>query len=205
MSAGEQLKSWKDSTEERGGKKEETSDAAVPCNWDCSSFTKTNGRSAARSGRRPTRGLCEVLVFTAIAKSEVPAVGMYLELEDLIRQLGNGIDLVVSEFLSDLGHGSDHRRRSAKQDLDVRSGFGEVFLDHVRANKANTASPALWRGVQNIVNLELRVLLGQQIELGLQDDILPSDIGEDQANLSLVLWVFDNSADDLFPPITHNA
>lgn len=120
-----------------------------------------------------------------------------LKLEDLIGQLGHSVGLVVSKLLSDLGHGTDHGRGSAKQDLHVCSGLGNVFLDHVRVHEANTTSPALRRVVQHIVHLELRMLLGQQVKLSLQDDILLVDISEDQADLSLVLWILDNCTNDL--------
>jgi hypothetical protein len=121
-----------------------------------------------------------------------------LELEDLIGQLGDSIDLVVAEILGDLGHGRDHRRGSAKEDLDVGSGLGHVLLDHVGGDETNTAGPALGRGVEDVVDLELGVLLGEKVELGLQNDILLGNVGKDEVDDGLVCGVLDNGADDLF-------
>lgn len=89
----------------------------------------------------------------------VGATNGFLKLEDLVRELRDGVDLVVSEILGDLGHGRDHGRGTAKQDLDVGSRRRHMLLDHVSVNKSNAAGPALGSVVQNVVNLELRVLL----------------------------------------------
>lgn len=123
---------------------------------------------------------------------------LFLELEDLVGQLGDSVDLVVTEILGNLGHGRDHGRGSTEEDLDVGSGLGHVLLDHVSVDEANTAGPALGRGVKDVVDLELGVLLGEEVELGLQDDVLLGDVGKDEVNDGLVRGVLNNSADDLF-------
>lgn len=73
-----------------------------------------------------------------------------------------------------------------------------MLLDHVSVDEANTAGPALGRGVEDVVDLELGVLLGEEVELGLQDDIFLGDVGKDEVDDGLICGVLDNSADDLF-------
>lgn len=73
-----------------------------------------------------------------------------------------------------------------------------MLLDHVSVDEANTASPALGRGVKDVVDLELGVLLGEEVELGLQDDVLLGDVGKDEVDDGLIRGVLDNSTDDLF-------
>lgn len=73
-----------------------------------------------------------------------------------------------------------------------------MLLDHVGGNETNTAGPALRRGVEDIVDLELRVLLREKVELGPQDDILLGDVGKEKVDFGLILGVLDDGADDLF-------
>lgn len=71
--------------------------------------------------------------------------------------------------------------------------------DHVSSNVANTASPALRRLVQNVVNSETAVLLGKSVEVLLEQDVLRRHVGEDEVNLGLVASrpSADDSPDDL--------
>ena len=48
------------------------------------------------------------------------------------------------------------------------------------------------------MDLELGVLLGEEVELSLQDDIFLGDVGKDEVDDGLICGVLDNSADDLF-------
>jgi len=121
-----------------------------------------------------------------------------LELEHLVRQLRDSVDLVVSKLMGDLGHGRDHGGRTTEQDLDVGCGSGHVFLDHIGIHKAHSAGPALRRIVEDIMHLELGVLLGQHVQLDLQQNVILVDVCKDKVDLGLVLRVLDNRADDLF-------
>ena len=73
-----------------------------------------------------------------------------------------------------------------------------MLLDHVSRHETDTTSPTLGRGVEDVVDLELRVLLREQVELGLQQDVLSGHVGKDQVDLGLVLGVLHDGADDLF-------
>ena len=121
-----------------------------------------------------------------------------LELEDLVRELGDGVGLFVTEILGDLGHGRDHGGRAAEKDLDVSSRGGHVLLDHVSVHKADATGPSLGGIVKNVVDLELGVLLGKQVQLGLQQDVVLVNVGKDEVDLGLVLGVLHNGTDDLF-------
>jgi hypothetical protein len=125
----------------------------------------------------------------------------HLELEDLVRKLGDSVDLVITEILGDLGHGRDHRRGSAQEDLDVSSRGRDVLLDHVGVHKSNATSPSLRGIVENIVDLELRVLLGEQVQLCPQQDILLVHVGKDKVDLGLVLGVLHNGTNDLLAKV----
>lgn len=145
-----------------------------------------------------------------------------LEAEDLVIELADGAGLGVAERLGSLLHGADHGRRTAEEDLDIRSGSRETFLqvlfvnhcnrlldrtnrthlDHVRGNEADTTSPSLGRVVENVVDAETIVLGNELLELLLEQDIVGVDIGEDQVHLSGVVstvagTVADNGLDDL--------
>lgn len=77
-----------------------------------------------------------------------------------------------------------------------------TYLDHVRRHESYTTGPALGRVVQDIVDAETIVLLGQLVELLLEQDIVGVDVGEDQVDLGGVVTtvagtVANNSLDDL--------
>ena len=129
----------------------------------------------------------------------------HLEAEDLVLKLADGPGLGEAERLSSLLHGTDHRRRAADKDLDIRCRSGEKFLlcfvsslrfvkattletylDHVRSNEANTTSPASRRVVEHVVHAEARVLASKLVQVLLQKDVLCVDVCENEINLSLV-------------------
>lgn len=121
-----------------------------------------------------------------------------LELENLVGELGDGVGLIVTEILGNLGHGGDHWGRSTKENLNVSSRGRHVLLDHVSVHKADATGPSLRGIVKNVVDLELGVLLGEQVQLGLQQDVLVVNVGKDEVDLGLVLGVLHNGTDDLF-------
>lgn len=145
-----------------------------------------------------------------------------LEAEDLVLELADRAGLGVAERLGSLLHGANHGRRTAKKDLDIRSGSRETFLqvsfvshcsrlvgtrdkthlDHVRGNEADTTSPSLRRVVENVVDAETIVLGNELLQLLLKQDVVGVDIGEDQVHLGGVVaavagTVADNGLDDL--------
>lgn len=74
-----------------------------------------------------------------------------------------------------------------------------TYGDHLGGDVADTAGPVRRGLVQDIVNPETAVLLGQRIKVFLEEDILGSDVGEDQVNLGLVTGsaAADDGANDL--------
>lgn len=123
---------------------------------------------------------------------------LFLELEDLIRQLGDSVDLIISKLMGDLGHGRDHGGRATQQDLDIRRRCGHVFLDHLCIHETHSSSPALGGIVEHIVDLELGVLLGKEVQFRLEEDVVLVHVCENKVNQSLVLGVLDDRSDDLF-------
>lgn len=75
---------------------------------------------------------------------------------------------------------------------------GEVLFDLVLGNKTRTPSPARRRVVEHVVDCEPgRVSSRQLIQFSLEQDILRVDISVDEADLGLILGVFESSTDDL--------
>ena len=140
--------------------------------------------------------LCSGLLW---GKDELAnGVLLFLELEDLVGQLGDSVDLVISKLLSDLGHGRDHGGRATQQHLDIRCRCRHVFLDHICIHEPHSSSPALGGIVEHIVDLELGVLLGEEVQLGLEEDIVLVHVCENKVDQRLVLWVLHDRSDDLF-------
>lgn len=78
----------------------------------------------------------------------------------------------------------------------------DANLDHLGSNKSNATSPALGRVVQNVVDVEVRILSSQHIQLLLKEDVIWVDIGEDQVQFGGVVAaiaraVANNGLDDL--------
>lgn len=79
-------------------------------------------------------------------------------------------------------------------------------LDHLSGNESDTALPALRRVVQHVVNAEAIVLLGQLVQLVLQQDVLRVDVGEDQVHLGgVVAAVTGTVADDGLDDLQHGS
>lgn len=51
-----------------------------------------------------------------------------LEGEDLVLELADGASLLEAETLGGLLQSTNHRRRAAEENLDIRGGLGEPFL-----------------------------------------------------------------------------
>lgn len=152
-------------------------------------------------------------------------LGIRLEAEDLVLELADGAGLGVAEGLGSLLHGADHGRRTAEEDLDVAGGGREAlliaklaiwakfdryasvtYLDHVRGDEADTTSPALRGVVQDIVNIEALVLLGQLLQLLLEQNIVGVDVGEDQIDLGgVVTTVAGTVANDSLDNLEHGS
>lgn len=75
----------------------------------------------------------------------------------------------------------------------------EPYRDHVSRNVTNAASPSSRGLVENVVHAESLVLLGERIEVLLEQNILGRDVGKDEIDLSLVAGgaAADDGADDL--------
>lgn len=74
-----------------------------------------------------------------------------------------------------------------------------TYSDHVGGDVANTTGPALRGLVQDVVHAEAAVLLGESIEVLLEENVLGRDVGEDEVDLGLVACgtATDDGADDL--------
>lgn len=81
----------------------------------------------------------------------------------------------------------------------TRESGGFTHGDHVGGDVADTAGPALGGLVENVVHADAGVLLGQGIEILLEEDVLGGDVGEDEVDLGAVtlLTAADDGADDL--------
>lgn len=128
-----------------------------------------------------------------------------LESKDLVLKLADGASLLEPKGLGSLLEAADHGGRTADEDLDVVRRLREPFLagvlvnqgksqrfseysyrNHVSSNIADTARPALRGLIQDIVDAESRVILGERIQILLEKDILLGDVGEDEVHLRLV-------------------
>ena len=76
---------------------------------------------------------------------------------------------------------------------------GGTNCDHVASDITDTTSPALRRLVQDVVDSDTGILLGQRVKVLLQQDILRADVGKDEIDLGLVAQrtTADNGTDDL--------
>jgi len=88
---------------------------------------------------------------------------------------------------------------TAHQELHIRVGCGNLARNHVFGHKSDTSIPALrGRVVQNVVNLKpLGVPNNQFIQLRFEQDIFKPDIGVDERDFGLILWVLYNGTNDL--------
>ncbi|KAH4068676.1 hypothetical protein HBI81_028140 [Parastagonospora nodorum] len=122
-----------------------------------------------------------------------------LEAEDLVLELADWLSLCVAQALSRLLHRSNHRRRTANQNLDVAGRRRQLLLDHIRSDESNAAGPALWRVVEHVVYPELGVLCCKRIEILLEQNVLGVYVCEDEIDLGSVALAAapDNSLDDL--------
>lgn len=75
----------------------------------------------------------------------------------------------------------------------------ETYVDHLRSDIADTASPALRGLIQNVVDADTLVLLGEGVEVLLEENVLRGDVGKDEVDLGGVAGsaAADNGADDL--------
>lgn len=168
-------------------------------------------------------GICpaETVYVVRTFRSKKSSLIAALKAEDLVLELADGTSLGVSERLGGLLHGANHGRRTAEQNLDVARGSREAlleksvsgqcrktdaedltYLDHVRGDETDTTSPALRRVVEDVVDAETVVLLGQLLKLILHEDIVGVHVGEDQVDLGGVVstvtgTVANDSLDDL--------
>lgn len=95
-------------------------------------------------------------------------------------------------------HGSHHWWWSTHEDLDIVASGRHVLLNLLLRNETRAASPAGRWVVQDVVHCEtVRVVLGQQVELLLQQNIFGVHVRVDQAELRAVLGVLQSSANDL--------
>lgn len=79
-----------------------------------------------------------------------------------------------------------------------------TYLDHVGSHEANTAGPALGRVVQHVVHAETLILLGQLLELLLEQDVIRVDVGKDQVDLGgIVTTVAGTVANDRLDDLQH--
>jgi hypothetical protein len=60
------------------------------------------------------------------------------------------------------------------------------YLDHVSSHETNTASPALRRVVEHVVDAEARVFTGELVQVLSQENVLFVHVGENEVNLGLV-------------------
>lgn len=61
-----------------------------------------------------------------------------------------------------------------------------TYLEHVGGDEANAAGPALGRVVEDVVDPEAGVLLGQGVEVLLEQNVVGVDVGKDEVDLGLV-------------------
>jgi hypothetical protein len=122
-----------------------------------------------------------------------------LESKNLVNKLADGAGFLEAKALSSLLETANHGRRSTEKDLDIVSGLGQVFVDHVGSNIANAASPALRRLVENVVHADTSILGSESVEILLEKNVLGANVGEDQVDLGLVTSgsAANDSTDDL--------
>lgn len=77
----------------------------------------------------PTPRCVKLSSLCAIFRSfRCPSSCFRLEAEDLVLKLADGPGLGVAKRLGGLLHGTDHGRRAADEDLDIRTGAREFVL-----------------------------------------------------------------------------
>lgn len=72
-----------------------------------------------------------------------------------------------------------------------------TYLDHISRNEPNTPLPTLRGVVKDIVNTEVLMICRKLIQVLLEEDILLVNIGKEEVDLSLVLGILRDSADNL--------
>lgn len=75
--------------------------------------------------------------------------------------------------------------------------MSKTNLDHISSNKSNTTGPARRGVVENVMNSKVIMHHRKLVQILLQQDVLPVDIGKDQVNLGLVFGVPEDGLDDL--------
>lgn len=88
---------------------------------------------------------------------------------------------------------------TAHQELHSWFGRRDVVRNHVLGHKSDTSIPAQRRRVvQNIVNLKLLGVPNNQfIQLRFEQDVFKPDVGVDERDFGLVLWVLHNGTNNL--------
>jgi hypothetical protein len=96
-------------------------------------------------------------------------------------------------------HGTNHRRGSTHQYLDILGRLWTMFFDHILSHKTNTPRPSLGRRIiEHQKQLESILLVPRKLlKLLSQKYILLIDIGKDEVYLCSVRAVFEDCADDL--------
>lgn len=88
------------------------------------------------------------------------------------------------------------RKHVPKETVERRK---KAYSDHIRCDVTDTTSPVLRGVVKDVVDTNLVVLLGQSVQVLLEQNILSGDIGEDKIDFGLVASsaTTDDSTDDL--------
>ena len=109
----------------------------------------------------------------------------------------------ISSFMSGVGAGS--RSWSTAQPLcsDKQvANHRATNLDHLWCHEANAGGPSFWRIVQDVIDGEVRVFLGELVKVFLEKDIFWGDIGKDEVDTGLIIAAVawspsDDGPDDL--------
>jgi hypothetical protein len=90
-------------------------------------------------------------------------------------------------------------RRAAHVDEHVLRGAGDVLLDDVGVDEAGVALPRRAVGGlgHDVVDLEVRVLLGELVETVLEDDVLLGVVGKDERDVGVIVLLAENLLEHL--------
>ena len=125
-----------------------------------------------------------------------------LELEDLILGITEVLEETIELALRIVRglvtrDGLHHGRRTADHDEVVIRGSRDVLLDDLLRNVTDRSFPVLRGLLENVVHLEVLVLGSALIDLLTEQDILLSNVGENEGNLSLIISVSQDGISDL--------
>lgn len=122
-----------------------------------------------------------------------------LESKHLILQLADRPSLLEAQRLRRLLQPTNHRGRAAQQNLDITRRLRQQLLHHLLRDKADTSGPALRRAIEDVMNPDTLVLSHQRIQVFLQENVLRSNVGENEIDLGAIARgaAPDNGADDL--------